>query len=135
MGREILLGNSWTNLVTNVVGVITQLVDEVLIANTILVVAGAVLSDSWSCVLKVAFGTATTTPSELGKMTVVIGSRSMVSRTAHPFPVRRGDVTFPDIVLLGSSSPWTLVSASPAAPADPLSAQIGPAEAVELADG
>jgi hypothetical protein len=66
-------------------------------------------------------------------------------RTAHPFPVKRDDVTFPDIVLLGSASPWTPVSASPAdpspataspaAPADPLSVWIGPAEVVELTDG
>ena len=69
----------------------------------------------------------------------------MVPPTAHAFPVRRDDVTFPDIVLLSSACPLKLVSglpaesppvtASPAAPADLLSPQIGLVEAVELADG
>jgi hypothetical protein len=42
VGREILLGNSWTKLVKDVVGATKPLVDEVLVANTTLVVAGAI---------------------------------------------------------------------------------------------
>jgi hypothetical protein len=64
VGRRILLGCSWTTLVKSVEGLIMLPVDEVLVANRTSVVTGAVLTDSWSSVIKVTFDTAKATPSQ-----------------------------------------------------------------------